>query len=146
MRRASFRISSLAVCSLLAFAAFCVAGCSKSVPTGTVKGKVVFDGKPYTEAAVTFLNTKTGDGDSVNINPDGTFQFKDPLPVGTYIVYLSPKLEEPSGQGGGEEAAQGPISMTQNKTVPEKYWSESSPIRIEVKEGENNVTVEIKKE
>lgn len=49
---------------ILVVLASVVSGCSgrKSKPKGTVQGKVIFNGQPYTEASVVFLNQATGQG------------------------------------------------------------------------------------
>lgn len=113
---------------------FVLAGCGESTPMGTVKGKVTLDGEPYSDAAVVFMSMQTGQGGSTDIESDGTFALKDPLPVGTYTVYLAPKAAD----NKSEKAT--PVKMD-TSTVPEKYWSEMSDITIEVKKGPNEVTV-----
>jgi hypothetical protein len=116
-----------------------VPGCTgrKTKPKGSVEGKVIFNGQPYTEAAVVFLNQETGQGGSANIQPDGSFRLPEKVEIGNYIVYLAPKLEE------NPAAEPKPVSI--DRTVPEKYWSEStSDIRVEVKTGSNQFTIELK--
>ncbi len=120
--------------------AMLAAGCEKSVPTGKVKGKVLLDDAPYADAAVVFLSPTTGQAASADIGPDGTFQMKEPMQVGTYTVYLAPKSE--SAGAGAEE----PTAVSVDQAVPDKYWNEaSSDISIEIEEGENNVTVPLEK-
>ena len=112
-------------------------GCGSAKPTGTVKGTVTLNGVPYADAAVIFLSLETGQGDSTDIQAGGAFQLPTPLVTGTYTVYLAPKAVEASDQPK-------PVSIDQ--AVPDKYWNEAaSDIKIEVKEGENNVKVELKK-
>jgi hypothetical protein len=112
-------------------------GCKKTAPTGTVQGTVLFNGTPYSNAAVVFLSMQTGQGGSVDIGTDGKFQLKAPLPVGTYKVYLAPKVGEPTDQ---------PKPVSIDATVPEKYWNEASTdVSIEVKAGPNDVKVEFRK-
>ena len=116
-----------------------VPGCTgrKTKPKGSVEGKVIFNGQPYTEASVVFLNQGTGQGSSANIQPDGSFRLPDKVEIGTYIVYLAPKLEE--------DPAAEPKPVSIDKTVPEKYWNEAtSDIRVEVKTGTNQFTIELK--
>ncbi len=125
-----------------AFALVCLVclawvGCAKTTPVGTVKGKVTLNDAPYGDAAVIFLSLETGKGGSSNINADGTFALKDPLPVGTYKVYLAPKVGEASDQPK-------PVSM--DKAVPDKYWNEAATdISIKVAAGPNDVKVELRK-
>ncbi len=126
----------------LALALLCVAlvtclGCGSSKPVGMVKGTVTLDGQPYADAAVVFLSMNSGQGGSADIQAGGTFQLPSPLPVDTYTVYLAPKAADASDE---------PKPVTIDAAVPDKYWNEAaSDIKIEVKEGENNVQVPLKK-
>jgi len=116
-------------------------GCGKSAPTGKVKGKVLLNDKPYSDAAVTFMDPQSGKAGSADIRPDGTFELTTPLPTGKYTVFLAPKAV--SGSADTTEAPK-PISIDQ--TVPQKYWSDTtSDIRAEIKAGENDVPVILKK-
>ncbi len=147
MNNLRFRKPSYSIACLLAGFLLLLAGCSKSEPVGKVEGKVLFDGKPYTEAAVVFLNAETGQGGAANIQADGSFTLAEPIPVGTYVVYLAPKIADDNPTGSGEEGTEGPVSMVSDESVPAKYWNEAdSDIRIQIQEGPNNVTVELKKE
>jgi hypothetical protein len=114
------------------------AGCSESTPVGTVQGKVMLNDAPYADAMVVFLCLETGQAGSADIQSDGTFRIENPLPVGTYTVYLAPKATEDTGEK--------PIPVALDRTVPAKYWNEaSSDISIEVVEGENeDVTIPLK--
>lgn len=114
-------------------------GCSNPNPVGTVKGTATVKGKPYSKAAVMFVSLETGHGASGDLDAEGKFQLSDPLPVGKYTVYFAPKSIAP------EDATAAPIPMQMDKVVPDKYWSESSSdIKVDVKEGANEVPVEIK--
>jgi hypothetical protein len=114
-------------------------GCGGSTPTGTVKGKVLLDGQPYSEAAVAFISLDTGQAGVAQVNPDATFQLTTPLPVGSYRVYLEPP------DADAQATAEQPKPVAMDKTVPEKYWNEASTdITIDITEGENDVTVELK--
>jgi hypothetical protein len=58
--------------------------------------------------------------------------------VGKYKVFLSSKSLG--------ETAKGPAPEVIDRSVPEKYWSESgSDISVEIKQGENDVPVNLKK-
>jgi hypothetical protein len=113
---------------------FACVGCGKSEPMGTVKGKVLLNDVPYANAAVAFTSLDTGRGGVAQIEPDGTFRIETPLLIGTYKVYLEPKFVEEEGHQ--------PRPTSDDSAVPTKYWDESSSdISIDVKEGENDVTV-----
>lgn len=124
-------------CSLLTMAllALLVVGCGKSDPVGTVEGTVTLNGEPYSDAAVVFLNMTTGQGGTADIGPGGSFKVNTPLPVGTYTVFLAPKLGEPTGEAQ-------PVTIDQS--VPDKYWNEAaSDISVTVSEGPNTVQVQL---
>lgn len=112
-------------------------GCGSSNPAGTVQGKVTLNDAPYAGAAVVFLCLETGQAGSADIQSDGTFRIENPLPVGTYTVYLAPKTAEDTGEK--------PKPVAFDRTVPRKYWSEaSSDILVEVAEGKNDdVTIRL---
>lgn len=113
-------------------------GCGpKTGPTGTVEGKVTLDGAPFSAASVVFVSPKTGAAASADIQDGGVYSMKEPLKVGVYTVYLAPKAApEKDGQ---------PTAVSIDKSVPAKYWSEASSISVEVKEGRNQIPVELKK-
>lgn len=111
-------------------------GCSQEEQMGTVKGKVEYNGKPYTAAAVCFLDLTSGMASSGNIEDDGTFEL-EPLPLGNYKVYLAPKIGDPLAEAK-------PVQI--DNSIPSKYWNESTTdISHEVTAGVNEVTIELKK-
>ncbi len=122
---------------LLILVAVTSVGCSKKIPTGTVKGKVTLDDQPYSNASVVLLGVDSGQAGSADIQSDGTFSIAEPLPVGKYTVYLAPKASATNS----EEAA--PVSI--DTTVPDKYWNEMSDIKVDLAEGPNEITVPLKK-
>jgi hypothetical protein len=131
------------LCGLFAAALLCLVpvaliGCSSEKPLGKVQGSVTLDGAPYADAAVVFLSMDTGQGASGDIQSGGSFQLSEPLPLGSYTVYLAPKTVAESDQ---------PTPVTIDQKVPEKYWNEAaSDIKIEIQEGANTVNVELKTE
>ncbi|RCS47762.1 carboxypeptidase regulatory-like domain-containing protein [Bremerella cremea] len=114
-----------------------VAGCSQEDPMGKVKGKVTFNDKPFTdEASVIFFNSQTGQATSANVDSAGAFQL-EPIPLGSYKVFLAPVIEE---------GYVDPKPMKRNNSIPQKYWSEgTTDITYEVVDGEQDMTVELKK-
>lgn len=116
-------------------------GCSNKPPTGTVTGTVTFEGEPYSNAGIMFLSLETGNGSGSKINPDGSYALADPIPVGTYSVYLAPKEDEE-----GPTSIDQPVPVYMDKTIPAEYWSESTTkIKFDVKEGPNVFPVDIKR-
>lgn len=123
--------------ALVILAAACCLGCAKSVPKGTVEGKVTLNDQPYSDAAVVFLDFKTGQAGAADIQAGGKFQLKDPLPVGTYKIYLAPKV-------AGASADPAPVKIDQS--VPDQYWNEStSPLSADVVAGKNDIPVKLAK-
>jgi len=102
-------------------------------PMGTVSGTVTINDKPYSASDVMFLDLKTGQAASGEVQPDGTFTLSQELPLGAYTVYLAPKAVP-------EAADPAPVKI--DTSIPDKYWNEaSSDIKVEVKEGPNQVQV-----
>lgn len=114
-----------------------LAGCSQEDPMGTVKGKVQLNGKPYAEdVSVIFMNMQTGQAASANIDSSGNFEL-EPLPLGTYNVFLAPMIEE---------GYVDPKPLKNDRSVPQKYWSEATTdISYDVTDGINEMTVDLKK-
>jgi hypothetical protein len=135
------RLSGMVLTYLLIAGALSLAGCSSGEPpkpTGTVKGTVSFDGKPYTNASVVFISLQTGQAGSANISEDGSFRVLNPLWTGTYQVFLAPKLDE--------AAATDATPVYIDEAVPEKYWNETTTdIICTLNEGENTFAVELQK-
>jgi hypothetical protein len=113
-------------------------GCAKPNPTGTLEGKVLLNGQPFSNARLNFLSKGTGAASAAEIASDGSFKVETPMKLGTYVVFLAPKTvadpDHPSPSPGIDPK------------VPEACWNEAtSPLKIEVKEGKNNVSIELAK-
>ncbi len=116
-------------------------GCGKTDPSGSVKGKVTLDDAPYSaEASVVFMSTETGQAGSANIGSDGTFSLEKPLPVGAYVVFIGNK------SSSVEVDAEAPTPEKPDEALPAKYRNEATTdIKIDIVEGDNDVTVPLKK-
>ena len=117
-------------------------GCGETAgPTGSVKGKVTLDDAPYSgDASVVFMSTVTGQAGTGDIQSDGTFTLGAPLPVGSYVVFIGPK------SAASEDGVEEPSEEKMDESLPEKYLNEaSSDIKIDIVEGDNDVTVPLKK-
>ncbi|PHS17645.1 MAG: hypothetical protein COA78_02665 [Blastopirellula sp.] len=123
---------------LLLILTLCLVGCGDSgPPTGTVEGTITLDGKPYTGASIIVFSIDTGAGSNANLTADGGFKLEDPIPVGSYVAYLAPAYDD-------TETEAKPVVI--DNTVPSKYWNESeTDLKVEVKEGENKVTLAMTK-
>ena len=116
-----------------------VAGCTKQDPVGTVKGSVTVKGKPYTDASVMIVSLATGQGGTAEIDANGNYELKTPIPVGDYSVYFAPKAIPAA------EASAAPLPMVQDKKIPDKYWDEASTdLKLSLKEGANDFPIAIK--
>jgi len=127
----AFRLSVFA-CSLIFLS---IGGCGSSIPMGDVSGTVTVNGEAYSEASLVFLSMQTGAGSSADIGEGGSFKLPDPLPTGTYKVYLAPRSipEEENGQ---------PTAVQMDKSIPAKFWNESSTdVTATVEEGENDLAI-----
>lgn len=116
----------------------CSGGTSKG-PTGNVSGTVTFDGQPVATGTVRLYSQKTGETGSGVLTEGGKFKFAEPLPVGSYQAIVVPPQEPPPEVGKAYE----PKTYD---NIPEKYRTElTTDITVEVKAGDNTITVEMKK-
>lgn len=122
----------------MAIAMLLLAGCTKAPTQGTVEGKVTFNGAPFSNARLNFISQALGTAATADIQADGTYNVASPLKPGSYKVFLLPKE---MGDPDHPKAATGP-----DTAIPQKYWSEAtSDLKAEVKEGKNQVPIELKK-
>jgi hypothetical protein len=119
-----------------------LSGCGGSAPVGEVAGKVTFKGRPVGEGRVTFQNLQTGAADEAELNNDGAYAIKSPMPVGEYKVMVSPLIvrKQVDGKGpvvGVEKAA---------PDIPDKYRTiGSTDLKETVKEGKNELNFDLKR-
>jgi hypothetical protein len=117
-----------------------VAGCSSQVGP-SVKGQVLFDGKPVAGARVIF----EGKGGNATVtDKDGKFfldgkQFKSVKP-GTYVVRITKHVDK-SGQEVPEDKYDDLIAANElvNKLPPQYGAAEENPLSAEIKEGANEL-------
>jgi 3',5'-cyclic AMP phosphodiesterase CpdA len=115
-------------------------------PTHPVQGKVFFDGTPCPDALVAFYVPPANEkakplriGDAL-VESDGSFVFStytanDGAPVGDYIVTVVKRRPSFDAQG-----KPGPNQL------PEKYAKvDTSDLRVKVKDGPNDIVLELKK-
>ncbi len=100
--------------------------------TGTVSGKVTYDGKPLSIGFVTFvgLDKRTY---SANIQPDGTYTLKKGLPVGRYRVTIDKSTSPPAKDQKVIE-------------IPPSYQSaDTTPLMVEIVRGKNTADIRLSK-
>lgn len=143
--KVQFLTLKIRYCALLVSLAM-LAGCSSSKtdgPSGTISGKVTYNGKPVTEGLVQFYNADTGQGGEGKIDESGNFKIETGIPVGEYSVFVTPPETE---MAPGDTGDMGEAPVKQYPNIPERYRDAStSPIKVTIKEGDNDA-IEIKME
>lgn len=118
---------------------FLLCGCGQDgKPTGTVLGKVTYDGQPLEAGSINFLSS-TGIAAQAKLGMGGIFRVDGPLEAGEYKVYLSPPELEPVAPGSKVNPV-GKFQVTQKNLEPN-----TSGVTATVNKGENNLTLEFKK-
>jgi hypothetical protein len=99
--------------------------------TAQLEGKIMFQGKPASPAYVTLVGKQSKRSFSTFIQKDGTYRFRNPVPVGQYAVILETGPREPGD----------PPSLN----VPPQYRSiATSGLQCEVKTGNNSVDLNLR--
>jgi hypothetical protein len=130
------RFPRRAACGLMLALALAT-GCDKEKSTASVSGKVLYNGKPQAAGTVNFLSA-TGAGAQAKLDAGGGFKVDGPLEAGEYKVYLSPP--QPEQLPPGAKAPPAP-----RFTVTPKFQNpESSGVKVTLKPGANEVTIEMK--
>jgi hypothetical protein len=146
--------------TLLTAAALLLAGCNQSAlppgPTGTVQGKVTYNGNPVPDGStVMFLHEETSLPATCEVAADGTYTLsmagEGEVLAGTYSVSVSPpdsgEISEATDMEAYKAAMEGGGAPEATAPFPEKYYAvETSGLSFEVKEGPNTIDVELKDE
>ena len=129
-----------------------VSGCASEEPRGTVTGKVLINGVPFSEGTIYFENQTKGVALTGQIKPDGSFKLASHqgqgLVVGSYKVAISPEAMLMSAD---EIPLVGKNPRKPNDVkkspLPVKYFKTStSKLTAEIKEGANPpIVFDIKK-
>ena len=110
-------------------------GCGSSgPPTGSLSGRVTYNGQPLTTGVITFVNEKTGIGDGCDLDSSGSYRISS-IQVGEYRVALQghPPPPEPP-----QSLKQGQKSWKLN--IPAEYQApQTSGLTATVKKGKNVV-------
>jgi hypothetical protein len=119
-----------------------LSGCSQGPPTGRVKGKVTFKGKPVVEGRVTLINETEGGAAEALINNDGTYAVDNPVEVRDYKVMITPLTEVVDTDPGKTP----PMAIEKKAPdIPKRYrMPGSTPLTATVKTGENELNFEMK--
>lgn len=107
-------------------------------PSGMVSGKVTLQEKPVGSGYIAFNSSSKGTAAGANLSATGEFKLTDPLPLGEYVVTVSPPpapppLSTPAG------------TQPPKSEIPEKYRSEAkSDLKFVVKAGANTANFDLK--
>jgi len=118
-------------------------GSSDSLPLGTVKGKVLYEGQPLDHGDVVFIPMEGTSGPQGvgRIESDGSFRMqtgdRDGAAVGRHVVTVHCRRAPTS------EQAQDMLAIPES-LIPDEYSKEDqSPLRFEVKRGANEYRIEL---
>ncbi len=127
---------SSSLCAVLLAITF-LPGCGPAAPPqGTLSGSITINGKVYEgPLELIVMSMQSGKGGSTAIQKDGTFSFDSPFVTGEYTVYLAPSSPP--------EAKEMAVSVKIDNSIPAEYWNESSPVKIRIKEGKNEIKLKI---
>lgn len=141
--------------SLLALGLLLLTGCTGgglNVPTGTVSGTVTIDGKPLSDATITFIGETNGDTASGALQSDGTYSLKYgsgfSVPAGDYRVVVVAGAAGGSGPANPEDLMKTvKVPQILKSPIPDKYKDpKTSALVAVVKEGTNpNINFDLKK-
>ena len=141
--------------SLLAIVSL-IAGCGKSGPAGPqgrVHGKVTYQGNPITAGSViSFITESGGTGASGSVKGDGSYELLsmngNQVPAGKYKVLINPPPPPPTTPEEAMKASMNkdkPKGPVDDPTIPKQYRNSlSTPEKHEVKEGDNEINIELK--
>ena len=130
------------LCMLVLQSALLV-GCSSEPPMYPVRGSVKYAGKPLPYGTMRFFDTAGAVLGTASINESGAYELM--LPAGEHVVtvYAVPEAES-DPDAYMYEGGVLPGSKPTGPEVPSKYGDiGSSPLRIQVSEGENTHDIDI---
>lgn len=131
----SYALLSVALLPLLT-------GCGNSADSssGTVSGRVSYEGQPVQQGVVTLYSSELGVGISEEIQADGQYATQTPIPIGNYVVTVLPPEEPPPME---EDLV---VTIAPVKDIPEKYRDPAkSGLNIDVSQGQNSFDIEMTK-
>lgn len=119
-----------------------VAGCGPAAkPSGTLHGKVTFEGKPVEKARIEIRAPKTGEAFAAVIGSGGTYMI-DRVTTGEYLAVITPVVDVPVA-GASKEP---PPKPAERDEIPAKYrTADKSELKVTVKSGDTTFDVDMKK-
>ena len=137
LRTGSSALGMTALISAVTFLSGCGGGGTTS-PSGTVSGKVTFQGKPITEGEINFYSHKQGFGAKILLDSSGHFELPVPIEVGDYKVSVTPPpLPDPS-------VGSPPPPTRDYVNIPKKYRTDLlSGLTASIKQGGNELSFDL---
>ena len=124
---------------MICLAMVTVVGCGNEHPVGTVQGTVTYKDQPLTEGILYVYNRDRAEAGEGKI-AEGKFKLLNELRTGTYVAYVTAIPPPPPNPDNPPANLWGKFP----KDLPAKYQREDqSDLRIEVKEGINDVKLTI---
>ncbi len=121
-----------------------VGGCSSNPSFPRIKGQVLLDSKPVSEARVTFEGP--GGGNVATTNEEGKFEFDGSGPYktlkpGKYIVLVGKIVDKKTGKVPPPEDYEQMVAAGTGKSVIPYIYTEreTSPLNVDIVEGANDL-------
>ena len=119
-----------------------MAGCGSGdgKPSGSVSGRITFQGQPVTSGVVNLMSQKLGAGASAPLGDDGKYRLADSLELGDYKVMVTPPPPPPPRPEDGP-----PKPPPAAANIPKKYRTEATTdLSATVKSGSNTFDFDLK--
>lgn len=130
----------LTAAAILAVAAL---GCSRGEVRGRIVGKVTFQGQPVPEGRVFFSDSARGINMGAKLKEDGSYEVLTAqgagLSPGDYLVWVTPPPPVPAPVNARPEPAK-----SYDNIPPQYRTTQTSRLKLTVKEGENQFDIEMK--
>jgi len=121
-----------------------ITGCSSNPAFPKIKGQVLLDTKPVSEARVTFQGP--AGGNVAVTNEEGKFEFDGSGPYktlkpGKYIVLVTKVVDKKTGQVPAPEEYEQLVASNMGKSVIPYIYTEreTSPLNVDIVEGPNDL-------
>ena len=88
-------------------------GCKKKEIISSVSGKVTYNGNPFGDGSIQFVNPSTGVSGIAYMDESGNYKFVSPVPIGEYKVII----------GGYAPLPPGEVDKRKMPNYPAKYKS-----------------------
>jgi hypothetical protein len=121
-------------------------GCGQSdgITRGQLSGKITHKGNPLPEGSSIALYNPNGGGATAVIDASGNYRLKQGAPVGSYTVIINPPAKMLSPEEAMKASMEKKSVDNSSSEVPAKYRDPStSPAKVEIKEGQNEFSLDM---